>query len=147
MTTAPRPPRDYFTRSARTYESPGSYADWNAETTHNTATEWHHTLGDVISATASAGLRIEFVHEHDTIPFQRYGAIVADGNRFRYPDQAAPPALDVLPGRHRHRHRHRHRIARGHSGNEGTTDRSPGSAGSPCRSDVKISPCMVRGCS
>lgn len=81
--------RDYFTRSARTYESPGSYADWTAETTHNTATEWHHTLGDVISALAGVGMRIEFVHEHNTIPFQRYAALIADGDRFRYPDQAA----------------------------------------------------------
>lgn len=85
--------RNYFALGARTYESPGSYADWNAETTHNTATEWHHTLGDVVSAIAGAGLRIEFVHEHDTIPFQRYAALVADGDRFRYPDQAAPLPL------------------------------------------------------
>lgn len=81
--------RDYFARDARTYDSPGSYADWEAETTHNTATEWHHTLGDIISAIAAAGLRVEFVHEHDTIPFQRYAALVADGERFRYPDQSA----------------------------------------------------------
>lgn len=80
--------RDYFARGARSYESPGSYADWTAETTHDTATEWHHTLGDVLSAIAGAGLRIEFVHEHETIPFQRYGALVPEGDRFRYPDPA-----------------------------------------------------------
>lgn len=80
--------RDYFDRAARTYDAPGSYADREAETTHNTATEWHHTLGDVISAVAAAGLRVEFVHEHDTIPFQRYGALVSDGTRFRYPGQS-----------------------------------------------------------
>ncbi|MBE9373686.1 methyltransferase domain-containing protein [Saccharopolyspora sp. HNM0983] len=81
--------RDYFGREARTYDSPGSYADWTAETAHNTATEWHHTLGDVLSAIAAAGLRIEFVHEHDTIPFQRYGALTARGTRFGYPDGSA----------------------------------------------------------
>lgn len=80
--------RDYFTRDARTYQSPGSYADWNAKTTHNTATEWHHTLGDVVSAVAGAGLRVEFLHEHGTAAFQRYGALVADGTRFRYPDDS-----------------------------------------------------------
>lgn len=77
---------DYFARDARTYELRGSYADWNAQTTHNTVTEWHHTLGDVVSAVAGAGLRIEFVHEHDVIPFRRYGTLVADGPRFRYPE-------------------------------------------------------------
>ncbi|OOC53683.1 MULTISPECIES: class I SAM-dependent methyltransferase [Nocardiopsis] len=80
---------DYFARGARTYEVSGSYADWEAETTHNTATEWHHTLGDVISAVAGAGLRIEFVHEHGTIAFRRCDALVADGGRFRYPDRSA----------------------------------------------------------
>ncbi|NHD15656.1 MULTISPECIES: class I SAM-dependent methyltransferase [Actinopolyspora] len=81
--------RDYFTRGARTYDAPGSYADWEAQTTHNTATEWHHTLGDVLSAIAAVGLRIEFVHEHDTIPFQRYAALTVDGAHFRYPDRSS----------------------------------------------------------
>ncbi|NYH80663.1 SAM-dependent methyltransferase [Actinopolyspora biskrensis] len=81
--------RDYFTRDARTYDAPGSYADWEAATTYNTATEWHHTLGDVISAIAAVGLRIEFVREHDTIPFQRYAALTVDDAHFRYPDRAA----------------------------------------------------------
>ena len=81
--------RDYFTRGARTYDSPGSYADWNAATTHNSATEWHHTLGDVLSAIAAAGLRIEFVHEHDTIPFQRYRTLIADQTGFGYPPGTA----------------------------------------------------------
>ncbi|QBI52708.1 class I SAM-dependent methyltransferase [Streptomonospora litoralis] len=79
--------RDYFSRGARTYYSPGSYADWSAETVHNNATEWHHTLGDVVSAVAGAGLRVQFVREHETIPFQRYAALVADGGRFRYADR------------------------------------------------------------
>lgn len=79
-----------FVRGARWYESPGSYADWSAERTHDTAvTECRHTLGDVISAVAAAGLRIAFVHEHASIPFQRYGALVARGSRFRYPDGVA----------------------------------------------------------
>ncbi|WP_150239655.1 class I SAM-dependent methyltransferase [Nocardiopsis quinghaiensis] len=80
---------DYFAREARTYEVSGSYADGETETTHDTATEWHHTLGDVISAVAGAGLRVEFVHEHDTIAFRRYDALVADGARFRRPDGSA----------------------------------------------------------
>ncbi|MBP2371197.1 hypothetical protein [Pseudonocardia parietis] len=46
-------------------------------------------LGDVISAAAAAGLRVEFVHEHDSIPFQRYGSLIRHGSRFRYPDGAA----------------------------------------------------------
>lgn len=80
---------DYFDRRPNTYHSPGSYADPQAPTAHNTATEWHHTLGDVISAIAAAGLRITFLHEHHTIPFRRYEALVTDGTHFRYPDRTA----------------------------------------------------------
>lgn len=86
--------RDYFARGARTYESPGSYADWTAETAHNIATEWHHGLGDVLTAIAAAGLRIEFVREHGTIPFQRYGALVPRGDRFGYPERS--PKLPLM---------------------------------------------------
>ena len=86
--TGTRAVRDYFARGSRTYDSPGSYADWTAATTHDTATEWHHALGDVLSAIAAAGLRIEFVRERDTIPFQRYGALVAHGDRFGYPERS-----------------------------------------------------------
>ncbi|MEU4377798.1 class I SAM-dependent methyltransferase [Pseudonocardia alni] len=89
-----RAQRDYFTRGARTYDSPGTYADWNAATTHNTATEWHHTLGDILTAIASAGLKIDFVHERDSIPFQRYTALILDQGRFRYPE--GTPRLPLM---------------------------------------------------
>lgn len=92
--TGTRAVRDYFARGARTYDSPGSYADWTAETTHNIATEWHHGLGHVLTAIAAAGLRIEFVHEHETIPFQRYGALVARDDRFGYPERS--PKLPLM---------------------------------------------------
>lgn len=78
--------RDYFARGARHYRSPGSYADWDAATVHDDAVEWHHTTGDVVSAIAGAGLRLEFLHEHDSIPFRRYGDLVLDGGRYRYPE-------------------------------------------------------------
>lgn len=81
--------RDYFAREPQSYESPGSYADREARTAHNIATEWHHTFGDILSAITAAGLRIEFVHEHHMIPFRRFDTLVEEGTRFRYPTGSA----------------------------------------------------------
>jgi SAM-dependent methyltransferase len=56
----------------------GSYADKSARVASPTH-EWTHTLGDVVSAVSSAGLRIQFLHEfpycaYQHFPFLRRGA-------------------------------------------------------------------------
>jgi SAM-dependent methyltransferase len=43
----------------------GSYAAPDAVTAHNRTIEWSHGIGAVVSALAAAGLRIEWLHEHD----------------------------------------------------------------------------------
>lgn len=40
----------------------GSYANHDA-VQHQTAYYWHHTLGDVVTALANAGMRVEYLHE------------------------------------------------------------------------------------
>lgn len=61
---------DYFQRGAIIYDEPGTYADPAAETHHNRSVEWQHPLGDVVSAVAGAGLRLEFLHEFDFTLFE-----------------------------------------------------------------------------
>ncbi|MFB8118410.1 class I SAM-dependent methyltransferase [Streptomyces sp. NPDC055962] len=77
---------DYFSPDPWVDESPGTYADFGAATVHNRSVEWQHTVGEVVSAPAAAGLRIEFLHEHDASLFARYPALVrhADGY-YRFP--------------------------------------------------------------
>ncbi|MFF3832200.1 class I SAM-dependent methyltransferase [Streptomyces sp. NPDC002458] len=77
---------DYFSRDAWVDESPGTYADFDAATVHNRSVEWQHPVGEVVSALAAAGLRIEFLHEHDASLFARYPALVrhTDGS-YRFP--------------------------------------------------------------
>lgn len=62
---------DYFSREAWVDDSPGTYADRDAVTVHNRSVEWQHPVGEVVSALAAAGLRIEFLHEHDASLFPR----------------------------------------------------------------------------
>lgn len=55
-------------------ETTGTYtdADRNRPTVNNTANEWVHSLGDVLSALAAAGLRLEFPREHDRTVFRHF---------------------------------------------------------------------------
>jgi SAM-dependent methyltransferase len=43
----------------------GDYTDPDAHFDHPESWEWPHGLGEVITSVASAGLRVDFVHEHD----------------------------------------------------------------------------------
>jgi SAM-dependent methyltransferase len=62
---------DYFGAGPRRWETSGSYADRQAPTTANSTVQHEHTLGEVVSAVAGAGLRVEFLHEHPVTLFPR----------------------------------------------------------------------------
>ncbi|WP_030672954.1 bifunctional 2-polyprenyl-6-hydroxyphenol methylase/3-demethylubiquinol 3-O-methyltransferase UbiG [Streptomyces rimosus] len=86
---------DYFSRDAWVDESPGTYTDFAAPTVHNRRVEWQHTLGDVVSALAAAGLRLEFLHEHDMTMFQRFGSLSrGDDGFYRLP--AGRPRVPLM---------------------------------------------------
>ncbi|AJC56966.1 methyltransferase domain-containing protein [Streptomyces sp. 769] len=78
---------DYFRTEAWDEEAPGSYTDFEARTVHNRSVEWQHSLGDVVSAVVGAGLRVEFLHEHDMTLFQRFGVLRrGEDGYYRFPD-------------------------------------------------------------
>ncbi|MFJ4901360.1 class I SAM-dependent methyltransferase [Streptomyces sp. NPDC088727] len=86
---------DYFSRDAWVDETPGTYADFDAPTVHNRSVEWQHPVGSVVSALAAAGLRIEFLHEHDTSLFARFPVLERhpDGG-YRFP--AERPRIPLM---------------------------------------------------
>jgi SAM-dependent methyltransferase len=47
------------------YPVQGSYADGNAAVNEPFEYGWSHPIGDIVTAVSQAGLRIEFLHEHD----------------------------------------------------------------------------------
>ncbi len=87
--------RSYFERGPVHYDEPGTYADLEAPTTQNRSVEWVHRLGDVVSAIAGAGLRIEFLHEHDYTLFPRWPCLER-GDRGTYRLPAGTPALPLM---------------------------------------------------
>ncbi|MFB6814801.1 class I SAM-dependent methyltransferase [Streptomyces sp. NPDC056347] len=84
--TGTRVAYDYFSRDAWVDETPGTYADFDAPTVHNRSVEWTHPVGEVVSALAAAGLRIEFLHEHDASLFARFPTLKRqDDGFYRFP--------------------------------------------------------------
>ncbi len=79
--------RDYFDPEAVVTEGSGTYTDFEAPTVNNRSFERMHTLGDIVTAIAAAGLRVEFLHEFDMTLFQRYGDLRrGEDGYFRAPE-------------------------------------------------------------
>ncbi|MFI1938268.1 class I SAM-dependent methyltransferase [Streptomyces purpureus] len=89
---------DYFSRDPWVDEAPGTYTDRDAGTVHNRSVEWTHTIGDVVSAIAAAGLRIELLHEHDVTLFERFDGLRRhDDGFYRFPgDRPRMPLMYSL---------------------------------------------------
>ncbi|MCX2182203.1 class I SAM-dependent methyltransferase [Streptomyces sp. SKN60] len=86
--TGSRVINDYFTSDVWVDTTPGTYTDIETEieTVHNRSVEWQHPIGEVVTAIAKAGLRIEFLHEHDVTLFERYGTLRRhDDGYYRFP--------------------------------------------------------------
>ncbi|MEV4936395.1 class I SAM-dependent methyltransferase [Streptomyces zaomyceticus] len=93
--TGSRIVHDYFVRDPWVDTSPGTYAELDADTVHNRSVEWVHPVGEVVSALAGAGLRIEFLHEHDASLFPRYGALQRhEDGYYRFP--AGRPRIPMM---------------------------------------------------
>ena len=53
-----------------TFEVKGSYADREAPTESLIENSWDHSLGEIVSALAEAGLHVEFLHEFDVLDWE-----------------------------------------------------------------------------
>jgi SAM-dependent methyltransferase len=63
------------------YDADGSYADPDASFDNPTTYQWYHSMGDILNSLLSAGLDIEFVHEHPFGTFKMFESMeqAADG--------------------------------------------------------------------
>jgi SAM-dependent methyltransferase len=85
----------YFDPGPHAYDEPGTYADPSAPTKQNRSIEWRHPLGEVVSAIISAGLRLEFLHEHPYTESLRWPFLERDADRiYRMP--AGRPELPLM---------------------------------------------------
>ncbi|HEY5299484.1 MAG TPA: class I SAM-dependent methyltransferase [Acetobacteraceae bacterium] len=78
----------YFGRAPLVITDPHDYADSDARLENATTHQWIHPIGDVVSALIEAGLRLDWLHEHDAITWRMFAcqAKGADG-LYRWPDK------------------------------------------------------------
>ena len=55
---------DYWEGDVLTFPVQGSYADPSADVDAEVEHGWNHGLGEIVTAIATRGLRVEFLHEH-----------------------------------------------------------------------------------
>ncbi len=70
----------YFGGQPDIIEEAGDYADAEVEVRNAVTWEWTHPVSDVVTALIDAGLRIDFLHEHDRIPWRMFQALARDGD-------------------------------------------------------------------
>ena len=78
----------YFHTEPLVLDDATDYADPSARLNNSVTYEWIHTLGSVVSALIAAGLRLDWLHEHDAVPWRMFACLTeeADG-LYRWPDK------------------------------------------------------------
>ena len=82
----------YFHNEPLRFDNEPSYADPSIPL-EETSFEWVHTVGDIISAIADVGLRIEFMHEFPECTYQSLPFLIKGDNGLWY----SPEYADSLP--------------------------------------------------
>jgi SAM-dependent methyltransferase len=68
-------------------EAPTSYNGDETKLVNSRLHEWEHPLSDIIGGLLEAGMRLDFLHEHEVLPWQRLPMMVPEGDRmYRLPD-------------------------------------------------------------
>jgi hypothetical protein len=71
------------------FEGATTYTGDETVFTHTTSYSWNHALSDILCGLIDQGLRIDFVHEHETLPWRMFPMMVeGDDGMFRLPEGA-----------------------------------------------------------
>jgi SAM-dependent methyltransferase len=64
------------------------YADPEARLVNTRTFEWSHPLSGIVTALLDAGLQLEFLHEHDELPWKMFAPLeLGDDRMYRWPDE------------------------------------------------------------
>ncbi|MCU1379924.1 MAG: hypothetical protein JWN29_2907 [Acidimicrobiales bacterium] len=74
----------------------GDYKDPEAVRRHTVTIEYSHGLDDIIGAVIGAGLRLDFLHEHQALPWKAYEDLVLGDDRlYRLPGSTLPLSFSL----------------------------------------------------
>lgn len=80
-----------------TYDESGTYADPELDNDHTRTHFWPHSLGQLLTALAEAGLQISFVHEHTRTPWAAFeGMRERPDGLYEFPDSDVPLVVSLL---------------------------------------------------
>jgi SAM-dependent methyltransferase len=78
----------YFSREPVVDTEGRDYVDPGAKLTNNTIYNWIHPLGDVVTKLIASGMSLDWLHEHDAIPWRMFRILVKDeSGLYRWPDR------------------------------------------------------------
>jgi hypothetical protein len=77
----------YFSREPVIDTEGSDYVDPNARLGNATIYNWIHPLGDVVTSLIASGMSLEWLHEHDAVPWRMFKILVKDeSGLYRWPD-------------------------------------------------------------
>jgi SAM-dependent methyltransferase len=82
----------YFAREPMVIDDASDYADPQAQLQNARTYQWIHPLGAVVSELVAAGLRLSWLHEHDSVPWRMFNCLVRQApGRYCWPNKAWLP--------------------------------------------------------
>ena len=76
--------QDYFDTRGQDVDYAHTYTG-GTTMTHTRQVQWRHPLGEVLTALATAGLRLDFLHERDVTVFRRFTELQRVDGGYRFP--------------------------------------------------------------
>jgi SAM-dependent methyltransferase len=78
----------YFHSEPLEFDDPTDYADSSARLTNSVTREWIHPISAVVTSLIAAGLRLDWLHEHDAITWRMFACLTQGEDRlYRWPDK------------------------------------------------------------
>jgi SAM-dependent methyltransferase len=78
----------YFSWDPVIDTDPGDYVDPDARLANATTYNWIHSLGDVVTSLIGAGMTLDWLHEHDAVPWRMFRILVKDASGlYRWPEK------------------------------------------------------------
>lgn len=78
----------YFHSEPLLFDDPTDYADSTARLANSKTCEWIHPLGEVVTALIAAGLRLDWLREHDAVTWQMFKCLTqSPDGLYRWPDK------------------------------------------------------------
>jgi SAM-dependent methyltransferase len=93
----------YFSREPVVDTEGQDYVDPGARLVNATIYNWIHPLGDIVTSLIASGMTLDWLHEHDAVPWRMFRILVKDASGlYRWPDRPWLPLAFSLAATRRY---------------------------------------------